>query len=446
MKKRLLALTVAMIMTASTLVACGGGDDTTAPATGDTTETTDGETTGDDTATGDDTTTEPAVEEDPAEEVGEISGDPSAADAFVVWGWNTDIQNILDNVYATADPDGYARIVFVNTGGSDTYQTKIDAMLGDTANELYPDLMGLEVDYVQKYVNSEFLLTADDLGITADEMANMYQYNIDLGTGVDGATRAFFWQATPGCFQVRADLAETYFGTTDPQEIHDTYFCDVDTIIATAQSVWEQSGGKVALFSGYDEMVRMFQNSRTVGWYDENDVITIDAQMQAYMDTAVALQPYVYGTAQWSADWYANMDGDGVETNAAIAYCGCPWFTYWCLSATWAGNTILVEGPEQFFWGGTGLAATVGCADVELAANIIRLFTTDQDFMTQINALNGDFVNNKAAVEAIIAAGNDSCAVAYGDQATATLAFFLPLADSIDASTVTAEDQTINSL
>lgn len=71
-------------------------------------------------------------------------------------------------------------------------------MLDDTSNELYPDLMGLEVDYVQKYVNSDWVVTADSLGITADDYKNMYQYNVDLGSDTDGNVRALFWQATPG--------------------------------------------------------------------------------------------------------------------------------------------------------------------------------------------------------------------------------------------------------
>ena len=80
-------------------------------------------------------------------------------------------------------------------------------------------LMGLEVDYVQKYVNSDWLTSVGDCGITADDYANQYQYNLDLGSDVDGNVRALFWQATPGCYAVRADLAEKYLGTTDPAAI-----------------------------------------------------------------------------------------------------------------------------------------------------------------------------------------------------------------------------------
>ena len=63
-----------------------------------------------------------------------------------------------------------------------------------------------EVDYVQKYVNSDWVQNVADLGITADDYANSYQYNLDLGSDVDGNVRALFWQATPGCYAVRADL------------------------------------------------------------------------------------------------------------------------------------------------------------------------------------------------------------------------------------------------
>ena len=130
-----------------------------------------------------------------------VTGDATAEGSFVVWGWNDDIKKILDGPFKDAYPEDYERIVFVNTGGFDYYQNKLDPMLDDTSNELYPDLMGLEVDYVQKYVNSDWVVTADSLGITADDYKNMYQYNVDLGSDTDGNVRALFWQATPGCIR-----------------------------------------------------------------------------------------------------------------------------------------------------------------------------------------------------------------------------------------------------
>ncbi|MCD8153917.1 MAG: hypothetical protein LUF78_04395 [Clostridiales bacterium] len=379
----------------------------------------------------------------------EVTGDSSAEDAFVVWGWNDDIKNILDGPFKEAYPEEYERIVFVNTGGSDYYQSKLDPILDDTSNELYPDLMGLEVDYVQKYVNSDWVISAADLGITEEDYGNMYQYNLDLGTDADGNVRALFWQATPGCFQIRADLAEKYLGTTDPDELA-AKFADLDTIIETAREVNEASGGTCKLFSGYDEIKRMLTNSRSVGFYDENDVITLDENITTYLETAKILydEDLTFNTDQWDADWYANMDGDGESSSAAIAYFGCPWFTYWSLSDTWKDNTILVESPIACYWGGTGLAATSACSDTELAALIIKYITCDTEGMVAINALNADFVNNTEAISQIIESGAsaDGNGYLYSESGQNFMEFFLPLADNLDASTVTAEDQTILSL
>ena len=92
-----------------------------------------------------------------------------------------------------------------------------------------------------------------------------------FGTDADGNVRSVLAGNTR-CFQVRADLAEKYLGTTDPADLAEK-FKDPDTIIATAEEVNEASGGKCKLFSGYDEIKRMLTGSRTVGFYDENDKI-----------------------------------------------------------------------------------------------------------------------------------------------------------------------------
>ena len=391
----------------------------------------------------------PAFAEEAETPDNEITGDSSADDAFVIWGWNDDIKKILDGPFKEAYPDDYKRIVFVNTGGSDYYQGKLDPMLDDTSNELYPDLMGLEVDYVQKYVNSDWVKSVADLGITEDDYKNMYKYDLDLGTDADGNVRALFWQATPGCYQVRADLAEKYLGTTDPAAIAEK-FKDLDTILATAKEVNDASGGKCKLFSGYDELKRSLTNSRSQGFYDDNDVITLDDNITTYLETAKKLydDDLTYNTDQWSADWYANMDGDGESSNAALAYMGCPWFTYWCLSDTWKENTILVPAQNKCYWGGTGLAATTECSDPDLAAKIMKYFTCDTDGMVAINALNSDYVNNTEAINKIIESGAsaDGNGFLYKDAGQNFMEFFLPLADGLDASMVKAEDQQILSL
>lgn len=388
-----------------------------------------------------------------------VTGDAGADDAFVIWGWNEDIQKILDGPFKEDNPEDYKRIVFVNTAGSDFYQTKLDEILSDKDNALYPDLVGLEADYVLKYVkNSELLLSVDELGIKKSDYANQYSYNLDLGTDDEGKVKALFWQATPGSWQVRADFCKQYLGTTDPAQLQKKYFSSWEKILTTAKNLNEASKGRVKLLSGYTDVFRVFSNARKTGWYDSKDkgdtqVIQVDSQMKQYMDVAKRMyeEELTYNTEQWSADWNANMVGDGKETNAALAYTGCPWFTYWSLGGDgeehpnpWIENTILLEGPQKFYWGGTGLAATSGCADRKLAGKIIKYFTCETESMIKINALNSDFVNNKEAIEQV--KDTATCDKMFPEANQNFIEFYLPNADGMDVSTVTAEDQDINSM
>jgi ABC-type glycerol-3-phosphate transport system substrate-binding protein len=182
----------------------------------------------------------------------------TSTDPFYIWTWNTDYQKILDEVLPKyLSEEQVSRIQIVNVGDSNIYQDKIDAILADPSNEQYPDIMLLEVGYVQKYVQSGQLMKAADLGITAEDMSNMCDYNLKLGSDANGDAYALFWQATPGCWQIRTDLAEKYMGTTDPAELQEM-LSTWDKVIEVSKSVNEQSGGKVKLLSGADDLKYVF--------------------------------------------------------------------------------------------------------------------------------------------------------------------------------------------
>lgn len=100
MKKKVLAMLLAFAMTFS-LAACGSSGEDKKQASSDATE-------------------ESGTDEDAIPE-NEITGDPSAKDAFVIWAWNTDFTTLQD-LLVKKYPDLKDRLVFVNCGGSSYYQ------------------------------------------------------------------------------------------------------------------------------------------------------------------------------------------------------------------------------------------------------------------------------------------------------------------------------------
>lgn len=444
MKRKVLAMLLSATVISSMLAGCGSNADAGTDAGADAGTDAGADAGADADAAGD----------SEAEDTNTVTGDLDADNAFVVWGWNDDIKNILDNCFAKDSADSYSRIVFVNSGGSDYYQTQIDALLEDTGNKLYPDLMGLEIDYVQKYVQSGMLLSMSDLGITDDELSSQYSFNRVVcsadGSGAADQMYASFWQATPGAWCLRADLCEKYLGTTDPDELQAKFATWAD-VEATAAEVASASNGTCRLLSGWDDLNRVYMNSRTSGWYDANDNIVIDDQVKAFFEEAKKFydNDWTFNTTQWGSDWYAMMDGDGVEENAALAYTGCPWFQYWCLSSTWQGQCITIPGPQSFYWGGTGLAVPTGCSDTALAAEIIRYFTANADSMQTIAKFNCDFLNNSEANAALFADSANLETLASGNGLMNSQNYLEVYSDilanmNLDTSIVRAEDKAIN--
>lgn len=436
--KKIVSGLLAILMATSAFAGCSNTTEsgsttpaaTTTDANGGTPEPA-GTTAGDETSAPETTTAENT-----------ITGPVDKEDAFYVWGWNDDVKKILDGPFQEDYPDLYSRIVFVNTGGSDNYQAKLDAMLDTPDNAQYPDLIALEADYILKYTDSDDTLSMDDLGITAADYAGQYKYTVDIAT-VDGVVKALSWQACPGGWLIRKSLAESLLGASTPEAIQE-YFSSWDKVLETAATVKEKSGGATKLLSGMDDVFRVYMAARQQAWVTD-DTLTVDDSMLAYMDFAKTLydNDYTYQTSQWSDEWNANKKG-----NKVIAWPGCTWYTYWTTDADNFGDYVLVEGPQEYYWGGTWLAATSSCSDKEMAATIMKYFTCESESMKKINALNSDYINNKAAVQELIDAGKGGAAlegktILADDQNY--LEFFLPLADKVSVDTMTAEDMDINS-
>lgn len=428
-------------MISTMLVGCGSNDAATTEATAE--ATSEAATAADEATTEAGTTT--ADGELELDEGGEIVGDADAEDAFFIYGWNTDVQNSVVAAFNEKYPDDAGRIVFVNTGGSDNYQTKIDALLDDPSNKYYPDIFAMEMDYIMKYTDSDYTLDLSEVGLADDDYANMYDYTVQAAT-VDGVVKGVSWQAAPGCMVYRRSLAEKYLGVSEPEDVQ-KFFKDWDTTKATAQTIQDASNGDCRLYCGYTELQRPYQAQRAEAWLDADSNLVLDDNMVNYMKDSKEYVDAGYASAgsadqQWQDNWAA-MKGD----DSIFAYTSCTWFNQWCLLGNITNDAALtdwgmVQGPTNFYWGGTWLGVASGCSDTEFAGKVLSVIC-DTEAMKGIYTNTCDYPNNKAAIKELIAANetNDVTEMLGGQN---FLEFFEPIAEAVTLPAMCGEDFYIN--
>jgi ABC-type glycerol-3-phosphate transport system substrate-binding protein len=440
MKKKLLSVVLSVAMVASLLVGCGSNS-TEEPAA---------------------ETTEEAVEEtteEPAEEVVEDTNEVTEAATLeapstdgwddskkiYAYSWNDEfgsrLQYVLDAYPEYAD---YVEYVNLGVSGTDgTYQTAVDTAIESGAEE-FPSLIAMDNDVAKYYTESDVTLPLEDIGITNDMYANAYQYTVDYAT-YNGQLKALTWQATPGNFTYRADIAEEVLGTSDPDEVQE-YVKDWDTFFETADKMKEAG---YAMVSGPDDVKYAIWDQQTQPWVtvasDGSETLTLDDAVTEYFETAKKLYDggYTDQTSMWSDGWSANFEGD------VFGYFGCTWFVYWSIATTedsatsTYGDWRVCQGPVSYHWGGTYVAVVDGCPNTELAAFLLYELCCDPEIMYQIEDETLDFVNNKEAVANIIADGKGASDILGGQNPVETWA---EAALGIDLSNSTYLDSSLKAI
>lgn len=375
-------------------------------------------------------------------------GDTAEAsnEKFYVYSWNTELESRLQ-FFKDANPELGKRIEYVNIGDSTIYQEKIDGLLAQPDSEEYPDLFAAEADYIKKYVNSDNTLAVKDLGITDEDMANMYEYTLTIPTDQrNDSVKGLSWQAAPGSMMYRADLAESLLGVKTPEEMQEKVK-DWDSFLATAREISEKSSGATKILSGPDDVSRVYLSNKSTAWVDEQSNFVIDDKVLEYMDMYKTLveESLTNNTTQWTEQWNANCASDNT-----FAYFGCTWFLHWTIKANCGGEKTgegtygkwaMCQGPCTYYWGGTWLCAGANCSDKDLAGQIMKTLCCDTDTMYNIAAETLDYVNNKAAVEKLIKDGKGTYDFLGGQD---FLEVFAPLAEKVDVSWMSAYDQKIN--
>ena len=442
MKKKLLSVLLVAAMVTTMFVGCGNKDkDDTDNAT---------------------TPTKAAGTTDPTEKPDDTDT-PVASDEGKVLNihcWNTEFHDRVAAYFPgyveNADGTGTIGDVTVNwvvTPSQDNaYQNALDAALiaqGDAATDEKVDLFLIEADYALKYVNAATPVAMDvtELGLTADDMKDQYQYTKDIVTDSTGVIRGTTWQATPGLFAYRRSIAKDVLGTDDPAEVQKK-LSNWDDFNAVAADMKAKG---YTMLSGYDDSYRTFSNNMSGPWVQDGKVV-VDENLMKWVDQTKTFTDNAYNnkTSLWADGWTADQSPAGKTFGF--------FYSTWGINFTLLGNSLadpdaekavgygiygdwaVTEGPQPYYWGGTWICGAIGTDNPTLVKEIMYSLTCDAANMKKITEETQDYTNNQTAMNEL--ATSDFKSDFLGGQNH--IALFAAAAPKIDMSKISPYDQGCN--
>ncbi|MBQ7641473.1 MAG: carbohydrate ABC transporter substrate-binding protein [Acholeplasmatales bacterium] len=339
-------------------------------------------------------------------------------------------------------------VKFQMTANKDNaYQNALDIALKNQSKAAADDKVDMflfEADYALKYVNSNYSLDVKDLGMTDSDTADMYQYTKDIAT-VNNRLKGVSWQATPGLFAYRTDIAEAVLGTSDPVEVQ-KQLADWTKFDETAAKMKAKG---YAMLSGYDDAYRVFSNNIKSPLVNSDKKIVIDENLKTWIKQTKDYTDKGYNnkTTLWDDNWNKQQTINGNTFGF--------FYSTWGINFTLAGNAEIkndkgenlvgkyrvCEGPASYYWGGTWMAAANGTDNKSQVLDIMKKLTCDATIAEKITRDTLDYTNNKTAMNKI---ANDAT---YGSEFLGGqnhIKLFAAAAPKIDMKNISAYDQGIN--
>jgi hypothetical protein len=398
---------------------------------------------------------------------GSSTAAPAAEEGKVlnIWCWNDEFQGRFNDYYpevkevaedksTTTLNDGTIVKWTINPNENNNYQNKLDEALlaqDSAAEDDKIDIFLVEADYALKYVDSDYTLDVQkDIGLSADDMADQYQYTKDIVTDSNGALKGTTWQATPGLFAYRRSIAKDVLGTDDP------------TAVQEALSSWDkfndvakQAAAKgYKMLSGYDDSYRVFSNSISSPWVT-GTTVTVDPMLMKWVDQTKTYTDDGYNnkTSLWADGWQADQGPEG----KVFGFFYSTWGINWTLMGNSletpeadggkleVGNGIfgdyaVCQGPAAYYWGGTWICAAKGTDNVATVRDVMQKLTCDASIMKNITEVTQDYTNNQTAMNEL--ATTDFKSDFLGGQNH--IALFAAAAPKIDMSNAGPYDQGLN--
>jgi hypothetical protein len=329
-----------------------------------------------------------------------------------IYVWNEEFQARFKKYFEEAGlvPQGITVNWVVTPNQDNAYQNKLDEALlaqDKAAADDKIDIFLVEADYALKYVDTAYTLDViKDVGLTKDDVSQMYKYTKDIMTDKAGVLKGVSWQSCPGGFIYRRSIAKAVLGSDDPAAVQEALsdWTKFDAIAAQAKAKG------YFMLSGYDDDFRVFSDNMTAAWVDKEGKINIDSAINSWIDQTKTYTDNGYNNkaSLWSAESWQGAGKDG----KVFGYFGPSWFIDFCLAPNSKadakgenavgngsyGDWAFCKGPQGFSWGGTWICGAAGTDNVELVKAVMKTLTCDKATLVKIAQEMGDFTNNEAAM------------------------------------------------
>ncbi|MDD6070145.1 MAG: extracellular solute-binding protein [Clostridiales bacterium] len=387
-------------------------------------------------------------EEAMEENMPEVEGDP-----IFVYSFNGELGEKLQYFYELY-PEYKSRVEFVNLelgATSKEYQDTIKRLMkegtkrkkkkvveGEELSEeemegelpKYPSIVANDSIMGYSFIQNDYSVPVSSLGITEEDMQNMYPYTLSAATFQD-EVKGLAWGVTPGAFLYRVDIAEKVLGESSPEAVQEM-LANWSEFLKVAKKM-KKEGYKI--LSGSDEITYAMLQNRHTAWVEE-EKLRIDSNVKKCLELSKQLQEEEYAgdtlitsnerKTSFGSDvfgWfvYPGMIYEGMETGGH------------------AGDFRLCQGPNPYQWGNTYLTVSPQCPDKELAALVLKTLCCNEEVLAKM--AQDEVVNHKGIMDEQTQTA-EGLEVLGGQK---PLEIWTAVADSIDAERVTPYDGRFDS-
>ncbi|MCM1525532.1 MAG: hypothetical protein NC120_13875 [Ruminococcus sp.] len=429
--KKTLAMISSIVMAGSVFAACGNTE--TTPDTTDAPSVADNA--GADDASADNAGADDASADNAADDGNDAAPASDVTDeddvlTILTWESNTDVQ-AQKKFFCEKNGIDESKINIVTCGADGTAGR--DGIQQYMQGSEDADLFTMDADWTPMYINNSSLTVPySEIGLSKSDFPDNYAYTLSFGTNEAGVFTAASFQAAPGGFVYRSDLAQEYLGVDSPEAMQEKVK-DWDTFKATAAELYSASGEKTSITATTAGLWQVFQCYRTTAWVTDGKFQMDTAEDFYDMIKEYVDNKYCADVPQWDAAWYAAVQdgtalGDFVPTWGLTASSGSI-LSNFAGGAESADNLAICQGPADWNWGGTYYGVSTRCNTKATAKLWIETFCNNQETMKEYALQVGDFVNSKNVMKSIIDEKSNSNPLLGGQDQFAIL---YDVADGID--------------